>query len=137
MIQEKKFIKEVVKELDSSSVSGSASATVNGKDAFFAQVGMALAAYYKSQEHQQEITFLSMMTSRDKKELLNMKKTVILAKMRADKQNYEEISSSTIPSSVVLVDNNDSNNNSPSSNNTTSDDNCNTTLYIDDNNEDS
>jgi hypothetical protein len=56
------LIKLVVKGLDSSSSSASASANCV-KAAFFTQAGFALAVYCKSQEHQQDITFLSMMTS--------------------------------------------------------------------------
>jgi hypothetical protein len=70
LLKDKSFIKEVVRELDSSTASASASANSNGKDAFFKQAGLALAVYCKSQEHQQDIHFLSMMTSPNKKKSL-------------------------------------------------------------------
>jgi hypothetical protein len=68
MIKDKSLIKEVVQQLNSSfSNSGSASANTDGKDSFYAQAGLVLAIYCKSQEHQQDITFLNMMTLPEKK----------------------------------------------------------------------
>jgi hypothetical protein len=66
--------------------SGSASVTSSGKDTFFTQAGLTLAAYCKSQEHQQVITFFSMMTSPEKEEILAMNRNVTLSKMRAEQQ---------------------------------------------------
>jgi hypothetical protein len=109
MIKDKSLSKEVVKELDSLSASGTVSATSNGKNAFFTQTGLALAVYCKSQEHQQDVIFLSMMTSPEKKETLSMKKAVMLAKLRAETRCFEETGSTSlstsIHSSVLIRDN--------------------------------
>jgi hypothetical protein len=105
LIKNKTLIKEVVKELDSSSSSASASAN-HGKDSFYAQAGLALAVYCKAQEHQQDISFLSMMTSPEKKEIFAMKRDVMLAKMRAEKRSFESMRIDSIHSSVVVgIDN--------------------------------
>jgi tRNA G37 N-methylase TrmD len=98
-VKEKTFIKEVIKEVDSSTASAS-------KDAFFQQAGLALAVYCKNQEHQNDMSFLSMMTSPDKKEILNMKKDVMLSKMRAEKRRFDDIDNDLIPTTVEVVDTN-------------------------------
>jgi hypothetical protein len=83
----------------------SASASANsGNDAFFQQAGLALAVYCKTQEHQHDMSFLSMMTSPDKKEILNMKKNVMLSKMRAEKRRFDDIDNDLIPTTVEVVD---------------------------------
>lgn len=106
IIKDKSLIKEVVKQLqvDGSTVGGTVAV---GRDSFFEQAGLALAVYCKAQENQQEITYLGMMASPDKKEILAMKREVMMAKMRSEKRKFDLIGSSkisptSVPTSVIV-----------------------------------
>jgi hypothetical protein len=71
-----------------------------------------------------------MMTSPEKKEILAMKRDVMLAKMRAEKRSFESMRSGSIPSSVVVgLDN--TNTTISSSHTTTLDNSQNNCLTID------
>lgn len=107
LIKDKSLIKEVVKQLavDGSTASGSVAA--GGRDAFFEQAGLALAVYCKAQDNQQEMIFLGMMATPEKKEVLAMKREVMLAKLRAEKRKFDSIDNSESVPSCVLVGSNE------------------------------
>jgi Trp operon repressor len=107
IIKDKSLIKEVVQQLqvDASSVSNK---VAGGRDSFFERAGLALAVYCKAQETQQEITYLSMMATPEKKEILSLKREVMMEKMhtemskvRSEKRKFDMVNVS-IPTSVVV-----------------------------------
>lgn len=110
IIKDKSLIKEVVKQLavDGSTVSGTVSGG-GGRDAFFEQAGLALAVYCKAQDTQQEMIFLGMMATPEKKEVLAMKREVMIAKMRAEKRKFDLINHVESVPSCVIVGVNESN----------------------------
>jgi hypothetical protein len=99
-INDKNLIKEVVKQIqnDTSTVSDN---VIGAKESFLQQAGVALSVYCKAQENQQELTLIGMMSSPDKKEILAMKRDLMLAKMRSEKRKYDAIES--IPTSINVA----------------------------------
>lgn len=105
IIKDKSLIKEVVKQcqIEDSVTTGT---PARGRDSFFEQAGMALAVYAKAQDNQQEMIMIGMMTTPEKREILSMKREVMMAKMRAEKRKFDIIENADDVPSCVIVSNN-------------------------------